>query len=54
MLINTHGVEIASWDNNFMKTYVLNIYDTHKVFFLVLLCIIIRKRDHALFNLPEE
>ena len=54
MLINTHGVEIASWDNNIMKTYVLNIYDPYKMFCLVLLCIIIRKYDHPLFNLPGE
>ena len=54
MLINTHGLEIASWDNNIMKTYVLNIYDTYKMFFLVLLCIIIKKCHHALFNLPGE
>ena len=53
MLINTHGVEIASWDNNIMKTYVLNIYDTYKMFCLVLLCII-RKCNHDLFNLPGE
>ena len=54
MLIYTHGVEISSWDNNIMKTYVLNIYDTYKMFCLVLLCIIIRKGGHALFNLPGE
>lgn len=53
MLINTQGVEIASYDDNIMKTYVLNIYDTYKMFGLVLLCTI-RKCNHVLFNLPGE